>query len=266
VDLAVMERGGLLKQMRGTGERCLILGIGVLEGFRIGPFKAVLAHEYGHFSNRDTAGGGFALAVRRSVHQMAMSLAESGAAGWFNPAWLFVNGFHRVFLRISQGASRLQEILADRWAAISYGAEAFADGLRHVIERSIRFDVLVHGALVDAAEHGHAVPNLYLHQPKQPAPPADIEQAISEALNAEPSPYDSHPSPSDRFAWTRALRATEIQPEAEDDLPVWGLFDDREPLEIEMTRQVSGIIASRLGVDLIEGRKLAESPEPPQQD
>ena len=55
------------RQLRGRAERCLILGVGVLEGLKIGPFKAVLAHEYGHFTNKDTAGGGFALAVRRSL-------------------------------------------------------------------------------------------------------------------------------------------------------------------------------------------------------
>ena len=91
-----------------------------------GQLKAVLAHEYGHFVNRDTAGGGLALAVRRAVWQMAESLASGGAARWYNPAWLFVTGFHKLFLRVSQGASRLQEILADRWAALAYGGAEFA--------------------------------------------------------------------------------------------------------------------------------------------
>ena len=53
---------------------------------RQGELKAVLAHEYGHFANRDTAGGGFALAVRRAVLEMARTLAEGGAATWYNPA------------------------------------------------------------------------------------------------------------------------------------------------------------------------------------
>ncbi|MCA9697104.1 MAG: M48 family metalloprotease, partial [Myxococcales bacterium] len=120
-DIAVFERGGLLAKLRGKGERCLLLGVGVLEGLDTDALRAILAHEYGHFSNEDTAGGNFALGVRRSVVHSAVGLAEAGAAGWYNPAWLFLNGFHRVFLRISQGASRLQEVLADRWAARSYG-------------------------------------------------------------------------------------------------------------------------------------------------
>lgn len=132
-EVAVTERG------KGkTKERCLILGVAVLEGLALRPFKAVLGHEYGHFTNRDTAGGAYALAVRNSLDATAYALAANGAAAWYNPAWLFVNGFHRVFTRISQGASRLQEVLADRWAVFAYGAEAFERGLRHVVERSVR--------------------------------------------------------------------------------------------------------------------------------
>jgi Zn-dependent protease with chaperone function len=130
----------MLRQLTGRNERCLILGAGILEGMSLGPFRAILAHEYGHLSNQDTAGGGFALAVRRSLHTMAENLAARGAAGWYNPAWLFLNGFYSIFLRISQGASRLQEVLADRWAALSYGAQAFEEGLRHAITQSIRFE------------------------------------------------------------------------------------------------------------------------------
>jgi len=140
--VAVMERGrSLLARARGRAERCLILGAAALDGMRLGPLKAILAHEYGHFSNRDTAGGGFALAVRRSLLTMGQGIARSGAARWYNPAWLFVNGFYRVFLRISQGASRLQEVLADRWAALAFGSRAFEEGLRHIVARSVRFVV-----------------------------------------------------------------------------------------------------------------------------
>ena len=62
---------------------------------------------------------------KRAAYDRFGHAGVSGAAGWYNPAWLFVNGFFRVFLRVSQGASRLQEVMADRWAAFCYGSEAF---------------------------------------------------------------------------------------------------------------------------------------------
>lgn len=72
---------------RKRGERCLVVGAGVLHGMPLDAFKAILAHEYGHFSNRDTAGGGFALSVRRSLLGFIVGLAESGQNRVWNPAW-----------------------------------------------------------------------------------------------------------------------------------------------------------------------------------
>lgn len=236
-ELAVMERGGMMKQMGGTPERCLILGVGVLEGMKLGPFKAILAHEYGHFSNRDTAGGGFALAVRRSLLTMAQHLAEGGAAAWYNPAWLFVNGFHRVFLRISQGASRLQEVLADRWAAFTYGGRAFERGLRHVIERSIRFDAFATATLNEVIQKKQPLANLYAYQPSALMSDNDISYQIEEAFNSEPSPYDSHPRPADRIRWVQAIPGAQTS-SIDDERDAWTLFRDREALEKKLTVQV----------------------------
>jgi Zn-dependent protease with chaperone function len=63
-DIAVFERGSSRRRFSRKRDRCLILGIGVLEGMTIGQWKSILAHEYGHFVNRDTAGGGTALGGR----------------------------------------------------------------------------------------------------------------------------------------------------------------------------------------------------------
>ncbi|MFL6260901.1 MAG: M48 family metallopeptidase [Thermoanaerobaculia bacterium] len=249
-DLAVMERGGMLRQLGGQTERCLILGVGVLDGLELGPFKAILAHEYGHFSNQDTAGGGFALAVRRSLVTMARHLAMGGAATWYNPAWWFVNGFHRVFLRISQGASRLQEVLADRWAAFTYGAAAFERGLRHVIERSVYFDAHADAALGTAVQTKIPVANLYEVDPAKLPGRDGLAQQIEAALNAEPSPYDSHPSPADRFRWVRAIGGGGVAASAEDGQPVWGLFRDRAGIERLLTRMVCDSL-ERQGVEFL---------------
>jgi Zn-dependent protease with chaperone function/tetratricopeptide (TPR) repeat protein len=253
--VAVFERGGMMRQLRGHAERCLILGAGVLDGFQRRPFRAVLAHEYGHFSNRDTAGGGFALAVRRSTMHLAIGLAQSGTAAWYNPAWLFVNGFHRLFLRISQGASRLQEVLADRWSATIYGARAFEAGLRHVIECSVRFDAHVQAALQEVVKEKRPLANLYAYVPQQPPQPEWIAGEVKAALEREPSVYDSHPRPLDRFRWVQAL-GVEGEPAADDDEPVWTLFSDRHAIEERMTGEV------REAVEASHGVSIAGAPAP----
>ena len=241
-DLAVMQRG------KGRHERCLILGIGVLSGLKVRPFKAILGHEYGHFSNRDTAGGEFALAVRRSLGATAYALAMHGVARWYNPAWQFVRGFNRVFLRISEGASRLQEILADRWAVFAYGADAFEQGLRHVVERSVRFDTQASAVLSEVIERKIPLANLYTYEPAKSAKAEDIEKQVADSLNREASAYDSHPSPSERFALVHALPAHAIARASDDDDEVLSVFDNLLDLQHAMTARVRANVAMNYGV------------------
>lgn len=250
-DIAVLERGGLSKQLRGKTERALVLGAGVLDGMRIRAFKGILAHEYGHFHNEDTAGGGFALSVRRSILKMAIGLAEGGAASSINPAWWFVRGFHAVFLRISQGASRLQEVLADRWAAFAYGSKSFEEGMRHVVRRTLAFDAHADASLNEVIEKKLALANLYRYEPSEKPKGEDLDEKFNEAWNAEPSPYDSHPRPADRIAWVLALETEGKAPKAEnDDEDAWSLFADRGKLEELMTDIVRVNIATSTGIQI----------------
>jgi Zn-dependent protease with chaperone function len=216
---------------------------------RVAAFQAVLAHEYGHFSNRDTAGGGLALSVRRSVVVLATHLARGGAAHWYNPAWLFVNGFHRVFLRISQGASRLQEVLADRWAALLFGAHAFEEGLRHVIDRSVRFDVHADAAIREVVEAKRPLANLYQHTLSGAVDEATVERKIRESVEREASPYDSHPCPLDRFRWVHALGtpAPRVENGAE---PAWSLFRHRDAIEERMTNVIRSAVRANHGISI----------------
>lgn len=243
--VAVLERGGLLRQMRGRSERCLVLGAAVLDGMRLRELKAVLAHEYGHFQNEDTAGGGFALAVRRSLFSFAMHLARGGAASNLNPAWWFVRAFNRVFHGVSQGATRLQEILADRWAAFAYGSEAFARGLTHVVSRSIRFDAHLAATLQEVVPAKQGVANFYAFVPKKDVEPKKVEDAVEQAMSRPASPYDSHPRPADRIAWVTRIGA-EGAPVAEDDAQdAWSILSDREGIEKRMSDELRSRLAMK---------------------
>jgi Zn-dependent protease with chaperone function len=267
-DAAVYEQGGLVRQMTGRTERCLIVGVGLLDGMTQGQLKSVLAHEYGHFVNEDTAGGGFSLAVRRSVMQMGAALAAGGAATWYNPAWLFVTGFYRLFLRVSQGASRLQEILADRWAALAYGGKTFAAGLTHVVTRSIRFDKHADATLREVLDNELALRNLYQYAPVKPVEEQDVADEVAQALNAEPSPYDSHPRPADRIAWVGDVAGAHGVA-VDDGAPAWAFFEDREALERRLTDEVRANVAERHGVVIpAEPRAAADAAgaEEPQPD
>jgi Zn-dependent protease with chaperone function len=253
-DVAVTERTGMRGLLGGSSERCLILGAGVLRGMKVLELKAILAHEHGHFHNEDTAGGGFALAVRRSLLTMAISLARSGVAAWYNPVWMFLRAFDRVFLVVSQGASRLQEVLADRWAVRAYGADPFERGLRHVIRRSAVFGAHIDATLNEVVAEKRPLLNLYTYKP---AKRDDVDEAVEKAIDREPSPYDSHPSPKDRFAWAAALAAPPREPAPDDAEPAWSLFSDRRRLEEDMTDEVRAKVLASHGVAIPRPRREA---------
>lgn len=260
-EIAVTERGGMFRKLRGAGRRCLILGLGVLPGMTQGQLQAILAHEYGHFLNRDTAGGGLARQVQVSIHLMANSLAAKGLDHLFNPAWLFVNGYYRLFLRVTQGASRLQEVLADRSAALSCGVRDFVDGLRHVVRQSIRFDLQVGQEVQSSLPQGGRLHNLYT-LPELPYGElqAKLEKDLAEAFTRSTTLYDSHPSPRERIALVEALQGARLS--VGSSLPAWDLI----PCAAELQEEMTALVQKNVQRQLPAVEAMAEAAEETAQD
>ncbi|MEM7538445.1 MAG: M48 family metallopeptidase [Chloroflexota bacterium] len=231
--IGVVERGGFIRKMRGGGERCLILGLGALPGMTQAQFKAILAHEYGHFINRDTSGGTMVRRVRLAIGRMAESLHINGQDAWYNPAWLFITGFHRIFLYITLGASRLQEVLADRFAASAYGGQHLIDGLTHVVAQSYAFDANVDHKADLSRRLNKDLPNLYLTVELPDTIQSRLEPQIQAELARDTNFRDSHPAFKTRVRYLQQLIA--VSEADEDTQPVWDLFEDAESLQCEMT-------------------------------
>ncbi len=236
-EIAVLERGGPLRKLAGRGRRCLLLGLGALPGLRRGQFESILAHEYGHFSNRDTAGGDLAIRVSQSIRQMGFMLSINGLDKWYNPAWLFLNGFSRIFLRITAGASRLQEILADRYAALAYGVEQLVGGLEHIVRQSLVFSRQVTNEVEVSQRSNRPVRNVYTLPPiDDQQQVAQLEQTFVDVMSRDASPYDSHPSPKERLELLRGMNVN--VPEYPTDGGLWDLIADADRLQAEMTRVI----------------------------
>ncbi len=230
-ELAVYERGGIRAKMQDKGERILILGLAVMDGFSQNAFRAVLAHEYGHFSNRDTAGGDIAFHVNNDIVSFAESMAISGTATWYNIAFQFLRFYHFLFRRITHGASRLQEVLADRVAVHQFGEEAFREGLKHVILRDIEFNHLAEKEIGAALTDNRPMKNLYELKIEDEMTVNDVALEFKEHLSAETTEDDTHPSPKDRFKLIENIRPKDT---AAISGAVWDLFTNREELTIEM--------------------------------
>jgi len=174
----------------------------------------------------------------------------SGAATWYNAAWLFAQGFYRVFLRISHGASRLQEGMADHRAALTYGSESFERGLRHVIARDVRFTARAQATFEEVIAEKRPLANIYAFQPRSEDLQVEVEKSVQQAFETKPSPYDSHPAPSVRLAWIRTLAAPNALPDAEDGGEAWELFEDRAGIERKMTAQMRSFVQERYGIEI----------------
>lgn len=237
IEIAVNEKGSILGKMRGTSKRNLLLGLGVLPALTQGQLIAILAHEYGHFSNRDTAGGNLAFQVHTSLYAMVQRLIQSKAAFFFNPVWLFVVTYQRLFLQVTQGASRLQEILADRYAAKTYGGTNFIEGLRNLIHQSIAFPMQVNYEIREASEHHRPTLNFY-NLPMPEKLTTEVNQQFEEAMQRTTSEYDSHPAPKERISWIEALNVP-YSPIHDNSRPALELFPNTEELQREMTELIN---------------------------
>jgi tetratricopeptide (TPR) repeat protein len=231
-DLAVYENGSRREKSNDEARRILILGVGVLNDFPLSGFRAVLAHEYGHFSHRDTAGGDVALRVNGDMVKFAHAMIQSGQNVWWNIAFQFLRIYHFIFRRISHGATRLQEVLADRVAAAKYGAQAFEVGLKHVIRKSAEFNFVAGQEINESAHASRALQNLY-ELPVTANP--DVDKEAEQTLNRITTEDDTHPSPSDRFRLTRKIFSASEPPVSG---MVWDLFTDKAALTLEMTSTI----------------------------
>lgn len=236
-DLAVYEIGSWRAKLRDNGKRVLVLGAAVLKDFQKDDFKAILAHEYGHFTNRDTAGGGVAMRVQNDMTNYYIALYNSGNASWWSIAFLFLKFYHFVFTRISAGATRLQEVLADRVAAETYGAQSFRNGLTFVVRRSIEFGMLANAEIKQAEEQKRSYNNFY--DLSELSSESDLENEVLKSLNRKTSEQDTHPSPVDRFRYVEGIMKNSLKP---DSGTVNEFFTHWEELTVEMTDEINKMI------------------------
>ncbi|WP_369225018.1 M48 family metalloprotease [Streptomyces sp. R39] len=240
VNAAVSEEPRLLGLR--PGPRRLYLGVPLLTGLTEARLKAVLAHEYGHFTGGDTRLS--ALAVRGRVqigrtvghfHARADSTAaaerarqekaaarrtakgkrakeiDTGGAGiTYRLMAAVYTAYAKLYMRATLTTARAQEYAADLTAARVAGRDATASALREIQVLSA-----AHGFYLDSyATLGLAARRLpprgqYFGGFGRMLTAREAELAgLREELPTEPaSPYDSHPPIADRVRRIEALPA-----------------------------------------------------------
>ncbi|MBC6490764.1 M48 family metalloprotease [Flavihumibacter stibioxidans] len=129
----------------------LVIGLGLVNSLNVGEFKAVLAHEFGHFSQRSMKLGSFVYQVNRVIHNM---LYENSGYARFLSGWARISSYFAFFAGITvkiieyiqwelkqvyskvnktyMGLSREMEFHADAVAASVAGGNNLATALRRI--------------------------------------------------------------------------------------------------------------------------------------
>ncbi len=221
VNAWVAQRGGIL----GAGSRRMMgLGLPLLGLLTVSEFRAIVAHEFGHYDGQDTRLGAWIHKARSAISITIMSLEQSVIR------FVFV-GYSRLFLRVTQSISRRQEYAADALAARVVGAAPLISGLQkshagteafHAFMQHEFLPVLAAGYLPSMSE---GLDRFMRHERVTEL----MEQSISREMERPRLEiYDSHPPLAHRVA---ALENAPTAEEPTDTRPAIGLLADRGAVE-----------------------------------
>ena len=239
-DIGVYQDGRGPFGMFGVKRRVLSLGLATIESLTIDEFKSILAHEYAHFSHRDTF-------YSRFIQQVAISISTAlggmGAAGggfnFVNPFYWFFWLYYHAYSLLSCGFSRSREFLADRMAVGLYGRSTFESALTKVAVEGPLFQATIYPAVASLLMEGKALENIYEAFRKldgEQITTADREQLRQSLQERKSSWFATHPTIPER------LRAIELFPDIPPVEPqsALDLFDDVPELEKSLTDYLTG--------------------------
>ena len=230
VNAWVAQRGGIM----GFGSRRVMgLGLPLMHTLTCSQFRAVLAHEFGHFHSGDTRVGPWIFKTRDTITRTLGSLGRSKLQLPF--IW-----YGNMFLRVTHAISRRQEFVADELAARTVGAKPLADGLRTVHGTGMAFNAYWRQECAPVLHAGFRPPLVegFSHFIRVDEIAQAINKHVDETLqNGKGNPYDTHPPLKDRLAAVASLPPGEIPA---NDPPAISLLKDIPALESELLSRIAG--------------------------
>ncbi|MGW4794000.1 M48 family metallopeptidase [Nonomuraea sp. NPDC004297] len=180
--------------LRATRRR-MFIGLPVLQTLTVDEMRAVLGHELGHYSGAHTRLGA-------PVYRGRVSLIAT-VQGLRNHPFVqrLFTWYAKMYLRVSQAVSRRQELEADQLAVSIGGRAAMAGALRKIHTTATGWDLYVSSYLSLTGAGGSRPAAVFggfhalMSDPERQAELARLSEQPQEV-----SPYDSHPSLTDRLA------------------------------------------------------------------
>jgi Zn-dependent protease with chaperone function len=226
----------------GVKSRVLTLGVSTLRFLTVGELKAILAHEYAHFSHKDTFYSRFIYQVTLSIQEALQGMGQTG--GWYNyvnPFLWFLILYHKAYSLLSAGFSRSREFLADRMAASLYGSDVFTSALTKVCTDGSFFEMTMYDNISHLLKEGKAFVNMYeafRDFRDEQLNTQEREELYKKLLEEKESLFASHPTFGERIAAVKPLPPARQT----DSAPALSLCEDAEEIEKEMTEFLTGYI------------------------
>jgi hypothetical protein len=172
------------------------IGLPLLQALSVSEFKAIVAHEFGHYWSGDVKLGPWIYKTRAAIGRTI-----AGVHGTFIEAPFLWYG--RQFLKLTQAVSRQQEFIADQVAARIAGSPDLASALRRVTAVAPAFTSYVTEEVMPVLQAGFLPPiaggfDEFLRADRV----ADASQRIIDAAESggQTDLFDTHPSLRERLA------------------------------------------------------------------
>jgi heat shock protein HtpX len=254
----VSESNGFL----GMGKRRVMgLGLPLLEMLSIAQFRAVLAHEFGHYYAGDTRLGPWVYNTRKSMARAYENLGSKSEVLKFLRRWAVVYAvfmvlmsamrvYWNIFMRVTQAISRQQEFRSDELACHIAGSQGLIEGLEKIRKCQSALGSYWNSVVLPVAMSGFQPTlaegfGLFMHAPH-------IEKATDEFLRQQstierPSPLDTHPPLAKRIERAKLynLPGPEAGEVADSSLPMTSLIDGLPALEASLLKKIVPALAAK---------------------
>jgi len=243
------------------GRRIMGLGLPLMQMLSIAQFRAILAHEFGHYYAGDTRLSPWVYSTRRTMARVYQNLGKNSdllphltqfaiLAGLYKALMGAVRIYWLLFMRVTQAIARRQEFRSDELACHIAGSQALIDGLQGIRKCHAGLQSYWTSFVVPAAMSGYQ-PDLagnflrFMEAPQIAR--ATAEFLAQQARITKTSPLDTHPPLSQRIEKAKLYNIPSPGAPTADDTtsqPAISLIENLAPLETGLIKKVIPAIAA----------------------